>query len=66
MKEILLKNFNTVIEAESAKNLLEQHNIKSIIQRKGPTAWGNVDVDGADLFVAEKDVDKAKEVLEEN
>lgn len=66
MKEIIVKSFNIVAEAESAKNLLEQHDIKSIVQKKGPTAWGNVDADGADLFVAEKNVNKAREVLEEN
>lgn len=35
MKQVLLKNFSTDIEAELAKNLLEEYDIKSVIQTEG-------------------------------
>ncbi|MFH1657007.1 MAG: DUF2007 domain-containing protein [bacterium] len=65
MEEIFLKSFNTVAEAELVKNLLVQYNIKSVVKRKVGGAFGNVDTEGADLFVAEKDFLEAKTILEE-
>lgn len=61
---IKIKFFNSIIEAELVKNLLKKYKIESMVQRKGlkyPRDMG--DSYGANLFVTEKDIDKAKELL---
>lgn len=66
MKQILLKSFNSVMEAELVKNLLQASGINSVVQKKG-LEWAEGaggDVAGADLFILEKDVEKAKEILD--
>lgn len=60
-----IKFFNSIVEAELAKNLLKEHNIESISQKRGVEFPGSLgDSYGADLFVNEKDVETAKEILE--
>lgn len=68
MREVILKSFDSFMEAELIKNLLAKYNIKSFIQRKGlaPGVLGNAEGAGVCLFVAEKDIDKAKQILEQN
>lgn len=64
MSEILLKIFDSLSEAKLAKNLLEKYGIKSIIQRGPLVAIGEIgDIGRTDLFVLEKDIEKAKEIL---
>lgn len=66
MKEVLLKSYNSLAEAELAKNLLQTQNIKSVVQKNG-LEWvegAGGDVAGADLFVLESDAERAKEILE--
>lgn len=57
-----IKTFKSVMEAELAKNLLKENGIESIVQ-KGTFA-GFSDAQVADLFVSEKDIEKANEILE--
>ena len=60
-----VKFFNSIVEAELAKNLLKESNIESSIQRRGVQFPGDMgDSYGADLLVDEKDVEKVKEILE--
>lgn len=62
---VKIKFFDSIIEAELAKNLLKEFKIESVVQRKGLKYPGDMgDSYGADLFVTEKDIDKAKELLE--
>ena len=62
---IKIKFFNSIVEAELAKNLLEQNKIEGIVRRRGLEFPGDLgDSYGADLFVTQKDVEKAKELLE--
>ncbi len=65
MKEILLKKFNSLIEAELARNYLKEKGIRSFIQKRG-MEWAEGaggDVAGADLFVRSEDLERAKELL---
>lgn len=67
MQEILLKTFNSLAVAGLAKNILERYGIKSVIQKRGleMIEGAGGDIAGADLFVTEKDIKKAKKILEE-
>jgi len=62
---VKIKFFNSIVEAELAKNLLKEHNIESLSQKRGVEFPGSLgDSYGADLFVNEKDIETAKELLE--
>ena len=62
MKKI--KFFNSIAEAELARNLLKKSGIESLVQRRGMEFPGDMgDSYGGDLFVAEKDTEKAKKIL---
>lgn len=62
---IKIKFFNSITEAELAKNLLKEHGIKGLVQKRGIEFPGDMgDSYGAELLVAEKDFEKAKEILE--
>lgn len=64
---IKIKFFNSIVAAELAGNLLKENGIKNMVQKRGMDFPGDLgDSYGADLFVAEKDVEKAKELLENN
>lgn len=64
MQEIKIKNFGTEMEAILAKNMLQFHDIKSRVQNRGMHSSGiPIDRFGADLFVLEKDVERALELL---
>ena len=66
MKEVLVKHFKFRSEADLAKGLLEKYGIKSVIQF-GLLFGNNVRPNNpADLFVSEKNLDKAKEILGEH
>ena len=68
MKQILVKNFLSEMEAELAKNMLEARGIKSVIQKEGSALNGGVATGGGlgvDLFVLEKDFEEAKELLDQ-
>lgn len=67
MQEILLKTFDSLAIAGLAKNTLEKYGIKSILQKRGleMAEGAGGDMAGADLFVLEKDIEKAKKILEE-
>ena len=59
-----LKNFNSIAEAELAKNILKGHGIESWVQKKGINYPGDLgDSFGAELFVNEKDAKEAKNLL---
>jgi hypothetical protein len=65
MKKVYLKRFNSIAESELAKNLLKEYGILAWVHNTGveiPRDLG--DFYGADLFVAEQDFQKAKEILE--
>jgi len=65
METVLVKKFDSIAEAELAKNLLTENGIKSVVQNGGsvyPT--NNSDLMATSLFVLEKDLGKAKEVLD--
>ncbi|MFH1170290.1 MAG: DUF2007 domain-containing protein [Candidatus Vogelbacteria bacterium] len=60
-----IKFFNSIVEAELAKNLLKENGVESSVQKRGIEFSGDMgDSFGADLFVSEKDVLKANELLE--
>ncbi|MCX6758524.1 MAG: DUF2007 domain-containing protein [Candidatus Nealsonbacteria bacterium] len=60
---VKLQFFNSVAEAELASNLLKEQGIKNMIQKRYIDVL-RADGDGADLFVAVADFEKAKEILE--
>ena len=67
MKDICIKNFQMQVEAEIAKSMLEANGIKSVIQKQGFALGGEIPAAGSigvDLFVLEKDFEKAKELLD--
>jgi hypothetical protein len=65
MEQISIRWFKTKFEAEMTKKFLEAYGIKSLVQEKGFHSSGIPDDSlGIDLFVLEKDVNKAKELLE--
>lgn len=65
MKTVLLKKFDSIAEAELAKDVLKQHGIKSVIQKEGLIYPANADdFRGASLFVLQNDLEKAKDILE--
>lgn len=64
METILLKEYNSIAEAELAKNILAENGIKSVVQNGGsvyPT--NNRDLMATSLFILKKDLEKAKEIL---
>lgn len=66
-KLVFLKSFNSIILAEFARNLLKYHNINSIIKNSGVEFPGDLgDGFGGELYVLEKDYEKAKEILDED
>lgn len=63
MKKIAF--FNSIAEAGLAKNVLKEHNIESLVQRRGLEFPGDLgDSFGADLLVGEQNAKKAKQILE--
>ena len=61
---VKIKFFTSIVEAELAKNILQENGIKSIVQKRGVNFPGDLgDSYGADLFVAEKDMEEAKKIL---
>jgi putative signal transducing protein len=63
-----LKRFTSITEAELVKNLLKAYGIESILRKNihpsldgMPAGMG--DASGADLFVLEKDLSEAKNIL---
>jgi len=62
---IKIKFFNSITEAELIGNLLTEHGIKNLVQKRGLKFPGDLgDSYGADLFVKENDVEKAKKIIE--
>ena len=62
---IKIKFFNSITKAELAGNLLKSNSIESSVNRLGIEFPGDRgDSFGAELFVDEKDFNKAKEILE--
>ena len=66
MKIVFLKRFTTMMEAELAQNLLKEEGIISTMQttRLNMFAPGGDVLGSMDLFVAEKDFEKAKEIFD--
>lgn len=63
---IKIRFFNSIAEAELTRNLLKGHGIEAFVERKGLEFPGDLgDSYGAELRVAESDVEKAKEVLDD-
>jgi len=63
MNLIRLRHYNLLPEAELAKSLLESNGIKSLLQKDGMPGAGLALIQGADLFVEDKDKERAEEVL---
>jgi len=64
---IKIKFFNSIVEAQLLGNLLKEHGIENWVQKRGLEFPGDLgDSYGAELLVAEKDVEKAREILEIN
>jgi len=62
---IKIKYFNSITNAELARNFLKESGIETSVNRLGIRFPGDMgDSYGADLSVAEKDFEKAKEILE--
>ncbi len=66
MKDICIKKFETELEAELSKNLLDPHGIKSAVQKDSVHMPTGIPVSnlGASLYVLEIDAEKAKDILE--
>lgn len=61
---IKIRFFNSIAEAELTKNLLKEHGVEAFVERKGVEFPGDLgDSYGAELRVAERDAEKAEEVL---
>ena len=61
---VLLKTFPTVIEAESALNILKAHGIKAVFQTQQPGMTGYLgNVAGGELYVQSIDLEKAREIV---
>ena len=61
---VKLKFFNSIVEAELAKNVLKENGIKCIVTKRGVQFPGDLgDSFGADLFVTKEDLEKAREVI---
>ena len=60
-----VKFFNSVMEASLAESLLKANGIENAVLRRGLDIIGDTgDSEGADLYVAEKDLIKARRILE--
>ena len=66
MKEVLLKNFDSIGEAELIRGILKQQGIESLIQKGGIEIPGDLGDfgGGAKLFIMEGRLEKAREILE--
>jgi len=64
-KEVLLKKFNSNMLAEAAQQLLKSHGLASVIKVRGAVAFRGFlgDNYGADLWVLERDFEKAKKII---
>ena len=65
-KEVLVKKFNSNMLAEAAKILLKSYGIESYIKVEGGIDFRGAmgDSYGADLYALEKDLQKAKAILD--
>jgi len=64
MKDVFLKFYFSVAEAELAKNILEKHGIVAILQKRGAKYPGDMgDSYGADILVVDRDVVRAMKIL---
>jgi len=65
-KEILVKKFNSNLLAESIQSLLKSHGIASTLRVEGGIEFRGAlgDSYGADLYVLEKDYERAKKIIE--
>ena len=67
MENTKLKSFHSVVEAELAKNLLKESGVIAYVQKNGVEFAGDMgDSYGADLFVRESDVEKARAILKDS
>jgi len=61
---IKIKSYSTTIEAELAKRFLEAEGVKAVISGSDPMRpyleWSM----GVDLFIEEKDIERARDILE--
>lgn len=64
MQMIKIKTYNSIMEAELAKNLLKECGIESMVEKRGIEFPGDMgDAYGAELYVSEKNSKKAMEIL---
>lgn len=62
---IKIQFFNSIALAQLAGNLLRENGIENWVQKRGMQFPGDLgDSYGAELFIAEKDVKKATEILQ--
>ena len=64
-KEVLLKFFKSATEADLVSGILKAEGVANIVRRRGmEMRIGYPDYDGADVFVLEGSLEKAKGILE--
>lgn len=66
MSDVHLKFCNSLMEAQMVKSFLTAHGIQCVLQKRG-LEWSEGaggDTAGADLLVSQKDLPKAKELLD--
>jgi hypothetical protein len=65
MSKIIFRRFNSIIEAELAKNILTANGIQSEITQSGIQYGGDMgDGFGADLVINQDDLGQVKDLLE--
>jgi hypothetical protein len=64
-KEVPLKFFKSAIQADLVSGILKAEGVPNIVRRQGmEVRIGYPDYDGAEIFVLEESLEKAKEILE--
>ena len=63
MKDVVIKTFENEVTANMAQNKVEAYGIKSVAMRLSGNKGGSAS-NSTELRVLEKDVEKAKELLE--
>ena len=61
-KLVRLKSYSIEAEARMIASLLESSGVHCVVQDTYPAGYPN-QIQGAEIFISEKDVDKAKEII---
>lgn len=63
MHLVSLKRYDILAEAELAANLLKEAGVRCVVQRDAIPGLAGVIVQGAELFVNNHDLEKARDIL---